>query len=258
MSLKEILNLQRPLVIPDVETTGVNVEQDRIVEFAFVMLYPVGDSRPDVEWRSLINPGRPIPPEVTKVHHISDADVVDKMGWDKVAPSIAKRFVDCDFAGKNVRFDLQFIAAETARSGVEWSYAGARVIDVDRIMHIAEPRTLSDLYQRAFGKPLEGAHGALTDVKATVEVLEWQFQTFTKVPTSVDTLHKLLWPGQIDSEGKFKFVDRVPTVNFGKKYKGVPMHRVDPSFWGWMQKENFSDEVKAIARRAARGEFPRA
>lgn len=254
-TLKAILRLERPLVILDCETTGTNPETDRIVEFAFMMLYP-GD-QPPKEYGTLVNPEMAIPAATTTVHHITDEDVAHKPTWRQLAGSVAKGFRECDYAGKNVRFDLRLLAAEMARAGTPWSYADAKIVDADRLIQLAEPRTLGDLYRRATGQDLVDAHGALTDVKATVTVLEWLFKAFPKLPTNLDLLHQEQWKGWIDGERKFIFQDRVPVVNFGKKYRGVPMREVEPSFWSWILKESFSDEVKAIAKHALKGEFPK-
>ncbi len=234
--IHELLKLTRPLIVLDTETTGLS-DTDRIVELAFQHFAPDGEVK---EWRSLINPGVPIPEAVTKVHGIRDGDfrscrvcayyqsahpVVQSdvtmqpceeyKPWPtfaQVAPRLAKGFTDCDFAGQNVRFDLRKLAYEFKLTKVEWSYSDARILDSGRLEALLNPRHLSDLYRKYAGKELEDAHHALVDVKATVDVLVAQLN-FDILPMDLDALHELQWPGWIGVEGKFYFNNGVPCFN---------------------------------------------
>ena len=276
--LHELLHLTRNLHVFDLETTSLQIEEARIVEIAFQTHNHLGMLH---EWRSLVNPGVPI--HNAKAHGITDDDVTLKCWkcskykeehpipentaqacneWRAVptfaalAKRLAAGFSDCDFAGKNIRYDLGVISAEFKRAGVKWSYAGARVIDGDRLEQILEPRTLSALYEKYTGKKLEGAHRADNDVRATTTVLQAQLERNRKLfPADLNLLHELQWPGWVDSEGKFRFDrDGVARVQFGK-HRNVPMQQVPKDYWRWVS-ENFSDEVRQIAANALVGIFP--
>lgn len=274
--LHTILTLDRPLIVFDTETTGTSIASDRIVELGFQVWTPAGL---DKEWRHLINPGVPIPPAATKVHGITDADVtgcrtcrlqpgahpspectefVPPFTFKQLAANLAKGFSHCDFAGMNVRFDLRILAAEMQRAGVAWSPAGARVIDASRLEQLAVPRSLSHLYEKYTGEKHAGAHGALSDVRATTQVIVQQLQQHDVLKVgSVAQLHSMSWPNDIDSDGKFKFnADGVPVVTFGK-WRDRPMAEVDPSYWDWiLREESFSAEAKQIAAEAKLKQFP--
>jgi DNA polymerase-3 subunit epsilon len=279
MNLHERFTLTRPLHVFDTETTGPNPDTDRIVEIGFQRFTSEGIVK---EWRSLINPGVPIPAESTAVHGISDEDVTTKCRkckqpaeahptsndmhvcetwlpvptFAQIAPSLASGFSCCDYAGKNIRFDLRVVAAEMARICIPWSYADAFVICADRIEQLGEPRTLADLYRKHLGKEMEDAHQALADVRATSELMYAQLGRYDQLPRSLETLHKMMWPGWIDSEGKFRFDEKgVARVNF-TKHKGSPIRNLDAGFWNWILRQNFNAEIKAIARNAKAGRFP--
>lgn len=278
----------RRLVIPDTETTGTD-RSARIVEIGMIVIEPSGESR---EWRSLVDPELAIPPGASAVHKITDAMVT--LGcrhcgllagdhpvaegaspvwpeapcaeWARtptfaqLAKPLAAGFADADFAGKNVRFDLRVFMSEFARVGLPWSVpAGALVLCNDRAEQLGEPRDMSSLYRRRVGKePPPNAHSALADVRMSAETLIAQAAAFPRLPWSdPQALHEMMWPGWIDSEGKFKFRDGVSVMTFGK-YADVPMDRVPKSHWAWMlsAKEPFSPEVQGIVREAAAGRFP--
>lgn len=279
-------DLTRPLVIPDTETTGTNTEADRIIEIGMRVHAPGQEPR---QWRTFVNPGVPIPPASTQVHHITDAmvtacrnccrsraahdlsEAVEETAsrcegfrpWPtfrQLAQRLADGFTGVDFAGKNVRFDLRIIAAEMARAGVPWSYAGARIVDIDRIEQLGEPRDLSSLYRRRVGREPVNAHSALDDVMMSEEILEAQFAAFGQLSRDLDALHALQWPGWVDAEGKFRRrEDGVVICSFGQKYNGRPIREIPPDFWrGFILKagSTFSAEIKAIARDALEGRYP--
>lgn len=277
-----VFNLERPLVVFDLETTGLKVDQAHIVEMAFRIFTNEGNTK---HWRSYINPGMPIPPETTATHHITDEmilkcrlcglhesshPVMDSEAggagngcpefkripkFVEIAAGIAKGFTGCDFAGKNIRYDLQVLDNEMKRNRVEWTYAGAMVIDADRLEQLGEPRSLSHLYEKHTGKKLQDAHSALADVDATVEVIVAQLKKYGILPRGLQLLHELQWPGWIDSEGKFRWKDGVATIGFGK-HRDAPMRSVPPGYWRWITQNDFSVEVKLIASNAANGVFP--
>lgn len=271
--IADLLTLTRPLVVLDTETTGLSPQTDRIIELGFQVHKPDGGVD---EWRSLIDPGIPIPPRVTKVHGITDemmkgcrvcgaqCDLDDVQAahsfvpipkFAQIAPKLARGFSDCDFAGKNVRFDLNFLAEEFKRAKVEWSYAGACIIDADRLEALAKPRHLSDLHKLYAGAPHDDAHAALSDVRATTTVIALQLKTHEQLPRDLRQLHDLSWPGWVDSRGLFRIIDGEAFVQFGM-HRGKPMSEVPKDYWGYIIKNDFSDEVKQIAREAVEGRFP--
>ena len=163
------LNLTRPLVFFDLETTGVNIGTDRIVEISCVKVCPDGSH---TEYRQRLNPEMPIPAAATAVHHISDDDVRDEPRFRDIAEQLMLSFEGCDIAGFNSnKFDVPLLMAEFSRVGLNFSLSGRRLIDVQTIYHRLEQRTLSAAYRFYCGKELEGAHSALADTMATYEVL---------------------------------------------------------------------------------------
>jgi DNA polymerase-3 subunit epsilon len=203
--IHQLLTLTRPLFVLDCETTGLDVTKDRIVEIGFQRWTAEGM---DKEWRTLVNPTVPIPLEVTKVHGITDGaflrcrqcghehnrhplalEPVGIVGdhlvearikcdefkpWPRfaqIAARLGTGLSGCDFAGKNIRFDLRLIAAEMARASVEWSYAGARIIDAERLEQLAVPRTLSHLHEKYVGMKHDGAHDKYLYVAALFPIL---------------------------------------------------------------------------------------
>jgi DNA polymerase-3 subunit epsilon len=278
--IHQLLHLARPIFVLDTETTGTDPQQDRIVEIAFEEWTSEGMVK---EWRSLVDPRMPIPAAETKVHGITNNDMVccrecrmpriahpyyagpDPIiecpdfkpvpTFPQLAANLAKGFADCDFAGQNVRFDLQILAAEMARAKQPWSYATARIVDSSALERLAVPRSLSHLHEKYAGAKHDGAHGALSDVRAAATVIAKQLEAHELLPRDLDALHELQWPGLIDAEGKFKMVDGVPTVNFGK-WKGKAMKDVDAGYWDFILREGFSDGTKKLAAEAKRGVFP--
>lgn len=270
--IHELLPLTRRLIVFDTETTGVNTREDRILEIGFQVWEATGMTK---AWRSLINPCVPIPPGAAAVHGVDDGIFQicrqcnmpkdghegdhQFLGWPtfkQLASNIATGFSDCDFGGKNIRFDLRILAAEMARAGVEWSYFGARVIDIDRLEQIGEPRSLSHLYKKYTGNDLEGAHGAMADVEAASIVIAAQLARFEQLPRSLDELHDLQWPGWIDPEGKFKFVNNVPCFGQWGKYQGQPMKAADRGYWDFILRSDFSADIKRLAEAAKLGRYP--
>src|ERR1017187_7997045 len=207
--LHERLNLTRPLIVLDTETTGLDTATARIVEIGFQIYDSAGLIK---TWRSLVDPGVPIPAAVTKIHGITDAmikscrvcmtprdehderrirkeiddhDYQPQYTFKQLAPNLAKGFTNCDFGGKNVRYDLRILMAEFARAGVPWSCIGARIVDADRLEALGEPRHLSDLYKKHTGRNLVGAHGVMADVGASVEVVAAQLEKYAVLKRDV-------------------------------------------------------------------------
>lgn len=251
--------MNRTFIVFDLETTGVTVEEDRIIEIGFELY----ESFPHFlkkekkqEWSHLVNPGIPIPKHIQELTTITDEDVKGKPLFGALAANISKGFSNCDFGGKNIRFDLQILFAEMRRNGVDWSYRGAKIVCAERIEQVTNPRTLSHLYEKYTGTKLEGAHAALNDVKASTTVLIEQIKRYQHLPHDLDQLHDLQWPGWIDAEGKFRFnKEGVPICSFGK-HRNLPMNKIPNDYWKWLTKANFPFEIKELADNALKGIFP--
>ena len=255
MNLRDLLPLSRPLIGLDLETTGTDTRQARIVEIAFHEIKPDGTER---EWSTLVNPGIPIPQEATAVHHINDTDVISKPTFAQIAPSLAKGFTEVDFYGFNVTFDLKVLLAEFARCSIAWEYGGARVVDGFRLWQLGAPRTLTDAVT-VFGVPPHDAHTALDDIKATGQVIARQLERWpTVLPRELGRLHALQFPrdpAAIDPAGKFRWENGVPVINFGK-HKGVSLQKVDRGYLQWMLHGDFESATRAVARDALNGVYP--
>ena len=250
--LHETLQLERPLVFFDTETTGVNPRMDRIVEIACVKVHPDGRRE---EWVRRLDPGVRIPAAATAVHGIRDEDVAGLPTFRDVAPELVRFLEGCDLGGYNISgFDLPALRVEFLRAGVAFDVAGRRLVDAQRIFFVREPRHLAAAARYYCGAEHNGAHGALADAEMTRRVLEGQLARYEDIPRSVGELHDLFCSGldqDLDPEGRFRLVAGEPTVNFGRN-RGRSlreMGRDDPGFLRWILKGDFSDPVKEIAKK---------
>ena len=245
------LNLVKPIVFFDLETTGTNITDDRIVEISYIKIYPGGRE----ESRTMrLNPGRPIPPEATAVHHISDADVADAPLFAQVAGELAAVFTDVDIAGFNSnRFDVPLLVEEFLRVGTNLDLAKCRFVDVQTIFHKMEQRTLSAAYLFYCGKELDGAHSADADTRATYEVLKAQLDRYDSLQNDVDFLSKFSTHNRnVDFAGRIVYNDKdVEVFNFGK-YKGMPVAEVllrDSGYYSWIMQGDFPLNTKNVITR---------
>jgi DNA polymerase III subunit epsilon len=251
------LSLDRPLAILDLETTGTDPANDRIVEISILKVTVEGE--PD--HRTLrVNPGMPIPAAATEVHGIRDEDVVGQPDFRAIAPTIIMFLDGCDLCGYNlVRFDLRMILAECQRVGLDFPMAGRRLIDPCRIFHMREPRDLSAALRVYCGREHVGAHGAAADVLATLAVLEAQLDRYDDLPRNVGDLHDHLRdPKAVDLGGMFaRRADGA--IEFAKgKCKGQllgEIARTNPDYLQWMLRSDFFDDTKALAREALQTEI---
>ena len=241
------LNLQRPLVFFDLETTGVQITRDRIVEISIVKVHPDGERETKTR---RINPGMPIPPEATAVHGITDADVADCPTFAQVARSLYTWLEGCDIAGFNSnRFDVPMLIEEFLRAGVAVNFDDRYFVDVQTIFHKMERRTLEAAYKFYCDKTLENAHSAEADTLATVEVLEAQLDRYPEDLTNdIPALAEFSTHGKrVDFAGHLAYNDKEEIViNFGK-YKGVPITEVfrkDSGYYNWVMGAQFPLETK--------------
>jgi len=246
------LELDRPLVVLDLETTGVRIGVDRVVQVAALKIHADGS---ETRWSTLVNPQMPIPARATEVHGITDEKVAAAPSMAAVAPVLARGLVGCDVAGYNVRrFDWLFLMADFERVGFVFDWQ-PRLIDSLAIFYRFHPRDLSAALKTYCGREHDKAHDAVGDVEATRDVLLAQLDAHA-LPTTVAELEKtFVDPDEIDLSGKFKFEGDRAVITFGK-YAGTPLRDVDPSFLQWMLKQDFPRDAKHIAREALAGRLP--
>lgn len=253
------LKLERPLVVLDLETTGTNPRLDRIVELAAVKLFPDGRRE---SWVKRINPQRAIPAEASAIHGISDADVAAAPTFAEIAFDLQRFLANADFSGFGVlKFDLPLLTEEFRRVGATFNTTGAGIIDVQRIYHLREPRTLSAALQFYCGKEHTGAHGAQADVLATIDVLEGQFARYADLPREAEGLKLICQPvatgDMIDAGGRLKWRGSEVIIGFGQK-AGMTLRdmvRQEPGYLRWMLNKDFPAEVKTIIQDAMDGKF---
>ncbi len=257
------LNLKRPLAFFDLESTGVNVVLDRIVEISVFKVNPDNSSE---SLNAIINPKKPIPPEVTAIHGISDEDVKDKPTFAEFAPKLESFLKNCDLAGYNSnKFDVPMLIEEFLRCGINFDITKRKLIDVQNIFHKMEPRTLKAAYKFYCGKELLNAHEAEADTKATFEVLLKQIEHYSDVEY-LDKEGKVSKPvkNDVDALSEFSFNQNNADLsghigknksgkeifNFGK-YKGKVVEdvfRKEPQYYDWMMKADFPLSTKNVIK----------
>lgn len=251
------LNLKNPLIFFDLETTGVDVSKDRIVEICYIKVFPDGSEK---EYTRRINPGMHIPEGASAVHGIYDDDVKGCPLFREVAKEIAADFEGCDLAGFNSnRFDLPMLAEEFLRAQVDIDLTRHHAIDVQVLYHKREPRTLSAAHKFYCGSEFDNAHSALADTRATYEVLKAQLDHYSDMENDVAALAKeSSFTRNVDFAGRFIYDDAGREVfNFGK-YKGESVAVVlqrDPGYYGWMMNGDFSLNTKQVLTRIKLREF---
>ena len=243
------LNLKRPIIFFDLETTGLDIAKDRIVELCYIRVEPNGNE----EARSMrINPEMHIPEVASSVHGITDDDVKDCPTFADVAPQLAATFEGCDLAGFNSnRFDLPLLAEEFMKAGVNIDLSHVQAIDVQNIYHKLEKRTLAAAYKFYCGRDLENAHSALADTQATYEVLHSQLDHYPNdLQNDVDFLAEFSRMNRnIDFAGRFVYDESgKELINFGK-YKGKAIKDVlsrDPGYYSWIMQGDFTLNTKQV------------
>ncbi len=248
------LNLKRPLAFFDLETTGVNVASDRIVEISILKAMP--DGTEDVKTLR-INPGIPIPLESSLIHGIYDEDIRHERTFKQAGEELARFLDDCDLAGYNSnRFDIPVLMEEFLRAGIDFDIENRHFVDVQNIFHQMEQRTLKAAYQFYCGKDIENAHSAEADIKATYEVLKAQIERYENqswedkkgvvskpVQNNIEALHAFTNLNKpVDFAARMVYnEDGVEVINFGK-HKGRPVEDVfqsEPSYYNWMLNGDF-------------------
>ena len=242
------LNLKNPLIFFDVETTGLNVSKDKIIELSYIKVYPNGTEESNTV---RINPGFPIPAESSAIHHITDEDVKDCPMFKQVARILEKVFEGCDIAGFNSnRFDIPILVEEFLNVGVSINFSKRKFIDVQTIFHKMEQRTLSAAYKFYCHKELDSAHSACADTRATYEVLKAQLDMYPSLVNDVEFLSKFSSQTRnVDFAGRIVYNDNnVEVFNFGK-YKGQPVEEIlkkDVGYYGWIMQGDFPQNTKNV------------
>lgn len=242
------LSLQRPLAFIDLETTGISVTSDRIVEFSVLKLWPEGKRE---TWTQRVNPTIPIPEQSSAIHGIYDADVANEPTFEEISGKLAMFLNDCDFAGYNSnKFDIPLLMEEFLRHDINFELKGRQMIDVQNIFFKMEQRTLAAAYEFYCDKKLEDAHSAEADTLATAEVLQAQINRYDKLKSDVNFLAEFsAFHRNADLMGRIVYNKHNQEVfNFGK-HKGKPVAEVlekEPSYYGWMMNGDFPRYTKKV------------
>ena len=273
------LNLTKPLVIFDLETTGLDLVKDRIIQISYIKVHPNGKEERGNE---LINPEKPIPEEVIALTGISNDDVKDKPTFKQIAQSLADMFVGSDFAGFNSNhFDIPLLAEEFLRAGIDFDFTKCRLIDAQTIFHKMERRNLAAAYKFYCGRKMEEdfeAHRADQDTEATYRVLVGELDmyapganedenkvlnndmdelaSFSKTNNNIDFAGRIVWGEKKDRYGK-PILDKdgnpqlTEVFNFGK-HKGIPVadvFHIDPGYYSWILAGDFTYNTKQVLTR---------
>lgn len=273
------LNIQKPLVIFDLETTGLDFIKDRVIQLSYIKVMPDGEEKRE---NITINPLIPIPPFVTELTGISDADVADSPTFKEIAPQLAEEFKGCDLAGYNSNnFDIPMLCEEFLRAGIDFDFSKCRLIDAMAIFRKQERRNLAAAYKFYCGRKMEEdfeAHRADQDTEATYRVLMGQLDRyseenepeperrlvndmqflaeFSKQNDNVDFAGRIIWAEKKDAKGNVVKDEngepiKVEIFNFGK-YKGQEVAAVlrhDPGYFSWMLANDFTNNTKQVLTR---------
>ena len=245
------LKLEKPIVFFDLETTGVQVAKDRIVEIAILKVFPNGNKESKT-W--LVNPTIPIPEVTTAIHGISDEKVANEPTFKELAPEISELIHNCDLAGFNSnKFDIPLLAEEFLRADVEFSMDGRKAVDVQNIFHKLEQRTLVAAYKFYCNKDLTNAHSAEADTTATYEVLLAQLDKYNEIENDINFLSDF-------SQRGGKFADMAGFIRYNKeeeeilsfgKYRGITLKEIwneNPGYFSWINQADFPLYTKNIMR----------
>ena len=242
------LKISKPLCFFDLETTGINVSSDRIVEISVLKIYPNGNKESRT-W--LVNPGIKIPQEAINVHGISNEMVVNEPNFSEIAHEVKSMINNCDLAGYNSdKFDIPLLAEELLRADIDFDIDNIHTIDVQNIFHKMEQRTLAAAYKYYCGKILDNAHSSKVDTLATFEVLESQLKKYSELENDVKFLSNFSKRGKnVDPAGFIKLNENeIPCFSFGK-HKGKSVEYImqnEPGYFGWILNADFPMYTKKV------------
>lgn len=252
------LNLKNPLAFFDLETTGINISSDRIVEISVLKISPNGEEERRTD---LINPGMPIPPESSMIHGIYDKDVENAPSFREIAKNLANFLKGCDLAGFNIlKFDVPMLVEEFLRADVSFDISKRKLLDAQKIFHLMEKRNLSAAYKFYCNKTLDNAHSAEADTQATYEIFKRQIELYNGqtvedmqgnklgvIENDMDTIHNITFQNVVDLAGRMVLNEEgIEIFNFGK-HKGKSVAEVldkEPMYYDWIQKNDFTLDTK--------------
>ncbi|OGI08350.1 MAG: hypothetical protein A3F80_03420 [Candidatus Melainabacteria bacterium RIFCSPLOWO2_12_FULL_35_11] len=259
--IASLINLDKPIVFFDLETTGVKAQNDRIVEISAIKIYPDGKE----EYKTVrVNPGIPIPEEATKIHGITDEDVKNCSLFADVAESLYEFFGDSHLSGFSIRnFDTSILHWEFEQAGFDFDLSDRAIIDTKSIFNINEPRDLPSAVKFYCGKDIENHHNAMADTKSAMDILKGQFKKYSdKLPSNIHELNAYCNPKlsmYVDRFGKFIWINKEATFNFGK-YSLKSLREVvdiDKNYLEWItEKSNLNKDVKRLVANAIQGKYP--
>ena len=251
------LKINKPICFFDLETTGVNVSTDRIIEISILKVLPNGNKQ-SMTW--LVNPGIKIPKEATNIHGIDNKMVMNEPNFNDIAPDVMSMINNCDLAGYNSdKFDIPLLAEELLRAEIDFNLDNIMTIDVQNIFHKMEQRTLTAAYQFYCGKILDNAHSSKVDTLATYEVLESQIDKYSELESNVKFLSDFSKRGRnVDLAGFIKFDENdIPCFSFGK-HRGKSVEYVlekEPGYFGWLLNADFPKYTKKVLTRLRSEKF---
>ena len=239
------LHLTRPLAIFDLEATGLNISKERIVEIAILKINPDGSEE---RFKSLVNPEMTISEEVIKIHGISNEAIKDAPTFKELSARVIEFIGNADLAGYNSnKFDWPLLAEEFLRSGLGFDIQGTKLLDVQKIYHLLEPRTLSAAYKFYCDKDLSNAHSAEADISATWEVFSAQVDRYPQLGNTIESVTKFIGVDEIvDFARRFSMENGREVFNFGK-HKGKAVEDVlksEPTYYDWVMKSEFALHTK--------------
>jgi DNA polymerase III subunit epsilon len=254
------MKLLKTLVVLDLETTGTWIEKDKIIEIGMIKCLVSGVRE---SYGKRVNPGMPIPPIVSQITGIKDNDVKDSPAFFTIAQEVLDFIGDADLAGFNVeRFDIPLLAREMQEAGLTLALGGRYIYDAQKVFHLNEKRDLSAAYQFYCHKELQGAHSALVDTQATLDILQAQIDAYGKENSQIDVLQEFEYKQTsefFDLERKFRWWNGELYMMFGKYAKTESLRTIaqkDPGYLQWILTKDFSDEVKVMIQGVLNGKFP--
>jgi DNA polymerase-3 subunit epsilon len=254
------MKLSRPLVVLDLETTGTWVEKDRIVEIGMIKIMPDGTRETYIK---RVNPGMPIPANVTKIINITNEDVKDAPRFKDIAREVSAFIGDSDLGGFNVlRFDIPLLERELYEAGVNFNWRSRAVYDAQKVYHVHEKRDLMAAYLLYCGKKLENAHSALNDADATVDILDAQIERYGNKDKGIESLRDIDYETKsdyFDKERKFCWWNGQLYPMFGKHGRKKHIKSIakeDREYLEWMLTKDFGEDVRVMIKKALAGEFP--
>ena len=262
------MKLTRPLVVLDLETTGIWIEKDRIIEIAMIKLIPTpplaGQAEKKEIFHTKVNPAMPIPARATEITGITNADVKDAPAFGNIASKVLQFIGESDLGGFNIeRFDLPLLAREVADAGLKFDYSQRTIYDAQKIYHLHEKRDLFAAFAFYCHQELKDAHSALADTQASLSILEEQLKRYGQGQGELEALKAFDYEQNnefFDGDRKFRWWNGDLYMTFGKYARKEPLKIIakkDPHYLQWVLEKDFSDDVKAMIQGVLNGQYPK-